>query len=132
MRLLPSALGLALAAGGTLAAAQPALAETTSLPHAVGGFAAPTTRVNVKTPSVRALAVLPDSASLVTNLPPVGDQGQISSCVAWTIAHSIMGYYAKRDSGTGAPFAPLYLYMRSVAKGGAPTAGLNPAATLRP
>ncbi|GAA3294564.1 IPT/TIG domain-containing protein [Dactylosporangium vinaceum] len=132
MRLLKSALGLALAAtGGTVAAAQPALADTAGLPHAVGGFAAPTTRVNAKTPSMRAMDVLPDSASLVTNLPPVGDQGQISSCVAWTIAHSIMGYYAKRDGGTGAPYAPLYLYMRSVAKGGAPNAGLNPAATLQ-
>ncbi|MFI5913709.1 IPT/TIG domain-containing protein [Dactylosporangium sp. NPDC051541] len=132
MRLLKTALGLSLfAAGGTVVAAQPALADTTALPHAVGGFAAPTTRVNAKTPSMRAMDVLPDSASLVTNLPPVGDQRQISSCVAWTIAHSIMGYYAKRDGGTGAPYAPLYLYMRSVAKGGAPNAGLNPAAALQ-
>jgi hypothetical protein len=131
MRLLSSALGLALAAGGTLFAAQPALADTTSLPHTVGGFAAPVNRVGVSTPGVRANDVLPASASLVTNLPPVGDQGQISSCVAWTIAHTIMGYYAKRDGGTGAPYAPLYLYMRSVAKGGAPGAGLNPDRTLQ-
>jgi hypothetical protein len=127
MRLLKSALGLALAAGGTLIAADPAAAATTSLPHAVGGFEAPTTRVNASSgPMLRALADLPDSATLVSTLPPVGDQGQISSCVAWTIAHTIMGYYAKRDGNPGAPYAPLYLYMRSVAKGGAPNAGLYP------
>ncbi|MER7279854.1 IPT/TIG domain-containing protein [Dactylosporangium sp. NPDC000244] len=132
MRLLTSALGLALAAGGSLfAAASPALADTTALPHTVGGFAAPTTRVNASVPAFRAQDALPDSASLVANLPPVGDQGQISSCVAWTIAHSIMGYYANRDGGTGAPYAPLYLYMRSVTKGGAPNAGLNPDKALQ-
>src|SRR3954465_5941654 len=126
MRLLPSALGLALAAGGSLFAPQRPLAPPPSLPHTVGGFAAPTTRVSARTPGVRAMDALPDSASLVTNLPPVGDQGPISSGGAWTIAHTIMGYYANRDGGTGAPYAPLYLYMRSVAKGGAPNAGLYP------
>ncbi|WP_433053061.1 IPT/TIG domain-containing protein [Dactylosporangium sp. CS-033363] len=131
MRLLTSALGLALAAGGTLIAAQPALADTTALPHPVGGFAAPTTRVNASVPAFRAQDALPDSSSLITNLPPVGDQGQISSCVAWTIAHTIMGFYANRDSGTGAPYAPLYLYMRAVTKGGAPNVGLNPGVALQ-
>ncbi|MGI5245879.1 IPT/TIG domain-containing protein [Dactylosporangium sp. CA-139066] len=127
MRLLRTALGLALAAGGTLAATDPAAAATTSLPHAVGGFEAPTTRVNASSgPMMRSLDVLPDSATLISNLPPVGDQGQISSCVAWTIAHTIMGYYAKRDGNAGAPYAPLYLYMRSVAKGGAPNQDLYP------
>ncbi|WP_432981067.1 IPT/TIG domain-containing protein [Dactylosporangium sp. CA-233914] len=133
MRVLKSAVGLALvASGGAVVAAQPALADTTVLPHAVGGFAAPATRVAASAGTgFRAMDALPDSASLVTDLPPVGDQGQISSCVAWTIAHTIMGYYAKRDGGTGAPYAPLYLYMRSVAKGGAPTQGLNPDKTLQ-
>ncbi|GAA2351380.1 hypothetical protein [Dactylosporangium salmoneum] len=124
MRLLPSALGLVVAAGGALVGVAPASAATTALPHAVGGFAAPTKRVSASAGGgFRAYDVLPDSATLIANLPPVGDQGQISSCVAWTIAHTIMGYYAQRDGKAGAPYAPLYLYLRSVAKGGAPGPG---------
>lgn len=42
-----------------------------------------------------------------------------------------MGYYTNRSGGTGAPFAPLYLYMRSVAKGGAPGMGLYPDKALQ-
>ncbi|MEV4134442.1 IPT/TIG domain-containing protein [Dactylosporangium sp. NPDC049742] len=124
--------GLLMAAGGTLVAVNPAAAAAVTpaaLPHKVGGFTEPTTRVNAKSqPGV--YGTLPDSASVKADLPAVGDQGQIGSCVAWTIAHSIMGYYAKRDGGTGAPYAPLYLYMRSVQKGGAPNAGLSPEKAL--
>jgi hypothetical protein len=123
-----------MAAGGTLVAVTPAQANATAggagatLPHKVGGFAEPTKRVDAAKIGVN--AALPESASVKANLPAVGDQGQIGSCVAWTIAHSIMGYYAKRDGGTGAPYAPLYLYMRSVQKGGAPNAGLVPEKAL--
>jgi hypothetical protein len=127
MRLLKSALGLALAAGSALVAADPAAAATTPMPHAVGGFEAPANRVNASSgPMMRALDALPDSATLAGNLPPVGDQGQVSSCVAWTIAHTIMGYYAKRDGNPGAPYAPLYLYLRALTGGSAPGMGLYP------
>ncbi|MET7419262.1 IPT/TIG domain-containing protein [Dactylosporangium sp. NPDC005555] len=125
-KIVRTAFGLLMAAGGTLVAVTPAAAAATTptvLPHAVGGFAAPTTRVDAKS-KIGAAAALPDSATLKANLPAVGDQGQIGSCVAWTIAHSLMGYYAKRDGAVGAPYAPLYLYMRTVQKGGAPNAGL--------
>ncbi|WP_327007812.1 hypothetical protein OHA72_11350 [Dactylosporangium sp. NBC_01737] len=133
-----TASGLLMAAGGTLVAVTPAAAATTpnattpgtnSLPHAVGGFTPPATRTDVKL-KIGVSAALPDSATLKSNLPSVGDQGQIGSCVAWTVAHSIMGYYAKRDGAAGAPYAPLYLYMRSVQKGGAPNTGLVPEKAL--
>ncbi len=136
------AFSLLMAAGGAVVAVTPAAAATapnapatttpattTGLPHAVGGFTPSATRVDVK-PKTGVYAALPDSANLKSNLPAVGDQGQIGSCVAWSIAHSMMGYYAKRDGGTGAPYAPLYLYMRSVQKGGAPNAGLVPEKAL--
>jgi hypothetical protein len=46
MRLLPSTLGLVMAAGGALVAATPAAAGTpATLPHAVGGFQVSATRV---------------------------------------------------------------------------------------
>ncbi|GAB3865254.1 IPT/TIG domain-containing protein [Dactylosporangium cerinum] len=127
-----TAFGLLMAAGGTLVAVPPAAAATqpnAGLPHAVGGFTAPTTRTDAKH-RIGVSAALPDSASVKTNLPAVGDQGQIASCVAWTIAHSLMGYYAKKDNAAGAPYAPLYLYMRSVQKSGAPNTGLQPEKAL--
>ena len=142
-----TAFGLLMATGGTLVAVTPAAAApatdatpanaaqtsatttNAALPHAVGGFTPPATRTDVKS-KIGVSAALPDSASVKLNLPSVGDQGQISSCVAWTIAHSLMGYYAKKDGATGAPYAPLYLYMRSVQKGGAPNAGLQPEKAL--
>jgi hypothetical protein len=137
-----TAFGLLMAAGGTLVAVTPAAAAAVTpnvttpatttnaaLPHAVGGFTPPATRVDVKS-KIGVYAALPDSATLKSNLPAVGDQGQIGSCVAWTVAHSIMGYYAKRDNATGAPYAPLYLYMRAVQKGGAPNSGLVPEKAL--
>lgn len=130
--IISTAFGLLMAAGGTLVAVTPAAAAAATpgpLPHTVGGFSEPSTRVKA-TSKPGVYGALPDSATLKGNLPPVGDQGQIGSCVAWTIAHSIMGYYAKRDGGSGAPYAPLYLYMRSVAKGGAPNSGLIPEKAL--
>lgn len=125
------ALSLLMAAGGLVAVGQatPAAAAPGALPHVAGGYTPPTTRKDVQA-KVGVYAALPESASLKVNLPAVGDQGQIGSCVAWTIAHSIMGFYAKRDNAAGAPYAPLYLYMRTVQKGGAPNAGLVPEKAL--
>ncbi|MDG6110297.1 IPT/TIG domain-containing protein [Dactylosporangium aurantiacum] len=123
------ALSLLMVAGGGLVAVSQAAPAAAALPHVAGGFTAPTTRQDVR-PKVGVSAALPETASLKLNLPAVGDQGQIGSCVAWTIAHSIMGYYAQRDSAAGAPYAPLYLYMRAVQKGGAPNAGLVPEKAL--
>ncbi|GAA2515475.1 hypothetical protein GCM10010201_09820 [Pilimelia columellifera subsp. columellifera] len=93
--------------------------------HKVGGYVKSPGRINAK-PRVRTLNVLPASVDLRSYAPAVGNQGQIGSCVSWSIAHSIMGYWANRTGGVGAPYAPLYLYMRTVAAGGAPSAGTNP------
>nr|WP_276610689.1 IPT/TIG domain-containing protein [Kineococcus siccus] len=58
-------------------------------------------------------------------LPPVGDQGPIGSCATWTLAYTMMGYYAAKDRDSGAPYAPLYLYDLKVV-GAAPTGGTVP------
>jgi len=95
------------------------------LPHAVGGLLPSPVRTPARVRGgARALEVLPTSVDLRSSAPPVGDQGQVGSCVAWSIGYSIMGYYANRTGGAGAPYAPLFLYLRNVAPGGAPNAGL--------
>jgi hypothetical protein len=104
-------------------AVTPAQAATKSLPHAVGGLV-PSGGRKVASAGIRAQDVLPASVDLRQYAPAVGDQGQIGACVAWSIGYSIMGYWANRTNGAGAPYAPLFLYQRNVAKGGAPTAGL--------
>lgn len=137
MRLKPRAstrtwLVFAAAVVTVLPAATPAVAALpatpTALPHAVGGYQPGPVRTPAKsTPGgASASEVLPASVDLFPYAPPVGDQGRIGACVAWTIGYGIMGYYAKRTAGVGAPYAPLFLYLRNVAKGGAPNAGLIP------
>src|SRR5687768_10800377 len=116
-----------------LPAATPAVAAAPvnpgPLPHFVGGYVPSTVRTPVRA-QASASEVLPASVDLRPYAPAVGDQGQIGACVAWSIGYSIMGYYANRTGGVGAPYAPLFLYLRNVAKGGAPSAGLNPDAVL--
>jgi hypothetical protein len=121
-------LGAVTAVPGTATAAPTGPAR---LPHVAGGYVGGSVRVpaTVARTGIHASAV-PASVDLRAYAPPVGDQGQIGSCVAWTIAHGIMGYYAKRTGGVGAPYAPLFLYMRNVVRGGAPSAGLYPDAVL--
>ncbi|AGZ44593.1 IPT/TIG domain-containing protein [Actinoplanes friuliensis] len=95
-----------------------------SHPH-VGGYI-PNSRRFVAQPGVRIADVLPASVDLRADAPPVGDQGSIGACVAWTVSHNLMGYWANRTGAVDAPYAPLFLYMRNVAAGGAPNRGLNP------
>ena len=100
-------------------------------PHS-GGFNQPTSRINARPGSLGASAydTLPDRVDLSSYLPAVGDQGAIGQCVAWTLTRNLMGYFAGRYGGADSPYAPLYLYMRNVAAGGAPNSGLNPDAVL--
>ena len=100
-------------------------------PH-MGGYVAPPSRLNARPGSLGAGAYdqLPASVDLRTYAPAVGDQGSIGACVAWTLTRSIMGYYANRTGANDTPYAPLYLYMRNVAAGGAPSQGTNPDSVL--
>ncbi|MEV6595543.1 IPT/TIG domain-containing protein [Actinoplanes sp. NPDC051346] len=99
--------------------------------HAVGGLLVSPTRIPAQVlGGAQAFEALPASVDLRKYAPAPGSQGQVGSCVAWSIGYSIMGYYANRTGGSGAPFAPLFLYLRNVAKGGAPTTGLRPEVVL--
>lgn len=119
-RLLPLALALTFVPVATPASASGTPATT----YPVGGLVASGARVQAGGDyGIRTVAVLPESVDLRADAPAVADQGDVSSCVAWSIAYSIMGYYVHEWGGTGTPYAPMYLYTRNVG-GGAPTRGL--------
>jgi hypothetical protein len=102
-------------------------AVPSALPHPAGGYLPSAGRVEAKVRGSlgpHTADALPDSVDLRANAPAVGDQQQVSACVAWTLGYSIMGYYAAQDGDAGAPYSPLYMYMRNVKSGGAPTTGL--------
>jgi hypothetical protein len=58
----------------------------------------------------RAAHALPASVDLTGDAVPVGNQGPVGSCVAWSEAYTIMGWYSKHQKHVGAPFAPMYMY----------------------
>lgn len=137
-RLVAVSLSLPLVAGVTTSAAVaapgPVVApKARAAAHFVGGFVAPTDRTSAASTlsaqrgGHRLLLANPTSVDLRTSgfLPAVGDQGQIGSCATWTLAYTMMGYYAAKDHDSGAPFAPLYLYDLKV-QGAAPSAGTVP------
>ncbi|HEY8096237.1 MAG TPA: C1 family peptidase, partial [Methylobacter sp.] len=58
---------------------------------------------------------LPASIDLSAWAAPIGNQGDVGSCVAWAIVHGMLGWYANRYGGPAAPrqgfyFAPMYVY----------------------
>jgi hypothetical protein len=108
--------------------ASAATAKTTKV-HPVGAI--PT---GIKVPArlrASAFGVAPTSVDLRAGAPAVGDQGYVGSCVAWSIGYSLTGYYARSISDSGAPYAPLYLYMRTVQGTPGPNTGLYPPYALR-
>ena len=56
-----------------------------------GGYI-PNSRRFEADPGIRVADVLPAGVNLLQYAPPMGDQGSIGACVAWTISHNIMGY----------------------------------------
>jgi C1A family cysteine protease len=59
------------------------------------------------------VGTLPTQASL--DMPPVGNQGQQGSCVAWACGYATIGYLMHKKNGTGYGsasnlFSPKYLY----------------------
>lgn len=55
---------------------------------------------------------LPASIDLSYWAMPVGDQGQVASCVAWAINYGMMGWFSRYQniSLSGTSFAPMYVY----------------------
>jgi hypothetical protein len=65
-------------------------------------------------PKLKSVNTLPPSWSI--NVPPPGKQGDIKSCVGWTVAYGMLGYeFNKIDgnsnyNGLDKIFAPMYVY----------------------
>ncbi len=53
---------------------------------------------------------LPALVDLSPNMPPIGDQGQQQSCVAWTVAYALKSYQEKLESGGQINFSPAFIY----------------------
>ncbi len=76
--------------------------------HGLGLIVRPHARTS---PSrLRVASAPPAAVDLSSWAPPVGDQGQVGSCVTWAIAYGAAGWYANVQHRLGAPFAPMYVY----------------------
>ena len=53
---------------------------------------------------------LPASVDLRTWAVPVGNQGNLGSCVSWAINYAMLGWYSRHDGKAGQPFHPMYTY----------------------
>ena len=53
---------------------------------------------------------LPAVVDLSVNMPPVGNQGNQQSCVAWTVAYALKSYQEKLESGGQVNFSPSFIY----------------------
>jgi len=80
--------------------------------HGMGALL-PTTQVDAKASLARsgeAAQLLPTSIDLSGYSVPVGNQGQVGSCVTWTVDYAMLGWYSKRDNRSVQSFNPMYTY----------------------
>ncbi|HEY5171118.1 MAG TPA: C1 family peptidase [Acidimicrobiia bacterium] len=61
-------------------------------------------------PSTAAAVAPPASVDLRKWAVTPGYQGQVNSCVPWTIDYAMLGWYSRYTGRTGQPFAPMYTY----------------------
>jgi hypothetical protein len=87
-------------------------AQSSGVPLLLHGMGALPPQETVAPPSYPAFGapLVPASVDLRQWAAPVGDQGMTNGCVAWTIAHSMMGWYARRLNMAQTSFAPMYMY----------------------
>jgi C1A family cysteine protease len=75
---------------------------------------------------------VPASVDLRQWAMPIADQKKLYSCTTWAIDYAMLGWYARRDGISGAPFAPMYTYSQinhGVDAGSQPVDALNVAMT---
>ncbi|MHB8418265.1 MAG: C1 family peptidase [Myxococcales bacterium] len=92
--------------------------------HPLGYNYAPSNHASYAT-SWQALTATPPPPAVDNSKfnPPVGDQGQIGSCVAWASAYGASGYLANQAGAGAFTFAPMYLYDQVAA--GCPDCGME-------
>ncbi|GAB6899806.1 C1 family peptidase [Kineosporia succinea] len=106
---------LAPAASAAGAAFQPAATTTGTRPDFRDKGTGLKTPLELTVPNrasipLRSASSYPASVDLKQWAVPVGDQGSVDSCVAWTIGYAMAGWYANRTAKGGQPFAPMYMY----------------------
>jgi hypothetical protein len=105
----------ALVSGAVAIPASKAGATTAVSAYVAGDYTAVSHPVTVATPATTLhSAALPASVDLRAKVPAVQSQGPIGDCTAWAIGYYAIGYLATVSGGSGAPFAPLYIYERSL------------------
>jgi len=76
-------------------------------------------------------AFLPPNFDLSSKMPPVGDQGNVPACVAWSLVYAIQGFYERQRAAGATTLSPSFLYDNVSEPVGACTKGLNPFDALR-
>jgi hypothetical protein len=88
--------------------------------YATGDVPSPRSAASLRRPLMTMTSV-PTAVDLSQWDPPVGSQGGVQSCSAWSTGYYLRGWYAKRDgyypgsdaAGTGS-FSPMYTYSQLV------------------
>ena len=104
-------LGALLMAAGPLA--NPAAAVPLQTPtHGLGGnlTAGLPQGISAAAANLAQATTLPDSVDLSEWDPPVGDQGQVGSCVSWATGYYYRYWLRNHAFGETSTFAPMYLY----------------------
>ena len=105
-------LGVLGAMAALAAVVAPAGASAASLPHGLGLIPTPAPKVSglVAGAMNAEQATLPASVSLTGDAMPVGDQGQVGSCAAWSTDYSALGYWENKEAIAGGGLEPMYTY----------------------
>ena len=104
-------LGALLIAAGPLANPA-AAAPPQTLTHGLGGNLTPglPQGISAAAANLAQATTLPDSVDLSQWDPPVGNQGQVGSCVSWATGYYYRYWLRNQALGETSTFAPMYLY----------------------
>lgn len=111
--------------------ARASTAQFRSVSVHLGGVLLPKKQVAPTRPARRLLAALPASVDLSPYSAPVGDQGQVGSCVTWAIDYAMLGWYSIHDNVPGQPFNPMYTYSQIHANNSPSGGGSRPVDALK-
>ncbi len=96
--------------GAAQAAAPASTQHGMGLKRSAGAVVAPSTGLRALATIGGVTGALPASVDLTKYAEKVGDQGAIGSCAAWAIGYGMLGWFARSQGHTGAPYAPMYAY----------------------
>ncbi|MGA2013564.1 MAG: C1 family peptidase [Solirubrobacteraceae bacterium] len=102
----------AVASADALSAASDGLGTTASQPYATGLVPNPQAAASPAAVATVAAAAasLPASADLTPYAMPVGDQGDVGSCAAWSTDYTALGYWENKEGISGGGLEPMYTY----------------------